>query len=229
MGRTIGFIGDIHGKFNIYTELIYKYNATIQVGDFGFLKIWKSLLDSNINPHNHKIIPGNHEDYDYILNNNPEHALSTYGMVNFHDLDFFYIRGAHSIDENSRIIGYDLWSDEELSYSNLFNAINDYENNLPNIVVTHTLPSNIINRIFPEMRLIPSKTGSTLDQLFDIYQPKLWITGHFHPITPKIKEIMGTTFVILPSYTGVQYRTDLTIDDNILKWKSLYGHNIFGD
>jgi Icc-related predicted phosphoesterase len=218
----IGFIGDIHNKPGIYLDLIKKYDATIQVGDFGLKYAWTKISDENVNSVYHKILPGNHEDYDFLLNEKSEYNLGDFGTCNFHKIKFFFVRGAYSIDDNTRIIGFDWWEQEQLSYQQQNEALDAYEKEKPDIMITHTLPSDVAENLFHNMLAIRCSTTSLFQEMFRIHKPKLWICGHFHPMSVMVRDILGTTFVIIPSYEGIKYLTTKTLDENINFFKKKY-------
>ena len=93
----ITLIGDVHGKYEKYHRILSRQEKnpyTLQIGDFGFR--YETL--KNVDHTKHLILPGNHDNYDTCYNY--RHFLSDYGyMVNFNGIDFFYYRGANSIDK----------------------------------------------------------------------------------------------------------------------------------
>ena len=63
--KNVTLIGDLHGKYKRYHEIIRekdRHPYTIQLGDFGF--DYRTL--DNVDPKNHVFIGGNHENYDKI-------------------------------------------------------------------------------------------------------------------------------------------------------------------
>ena len=136
----IKIIGDVHGKFHAYKKLIQNADASIQIGDFGFGKHWNKLIEHKINSEQHKIIPGNHDDYNnmqkkYTFNKD-------FGNVNFNGLEFFFMRGAYSVDQYRRTIGVSWWPEEELEYKELQLAMEEYSDTNPEIVITHDCPGD---------------------------------------------------------------------------------------
>ena len=55
---------------------------------------------------------GNHDNYDTIPNY--PHYLGDCGFHTLNGTEFFYLRGAYSIDRDSRTIGVDWWAQEEI-------------------------------------------------------------------------------------------------------------------
>lgn len=213
----VTMIGDIHGNFKRYKQILYKNrnNYTIQIGDFGFSEIWSKLKDNTkISAMNHKVLGGNHDDYDYIQSNIIPHYLGDYGSYLLgSNFLFYYVRGALSIDKNYRIPNISWWEQEELSYSDGFNVIDDYTKMKPKIMITHTLPDIIFDLIYYNKMYIPSRTGQLLSNLFEIHQPQLWIYGHMH--THKYRYIKGTHFIGLAEYQTLTFDTEKDIETNI--------------
>jgi Icc-related predicted phosphoesterase len=212
--RKLGIIGDIHGKFDDYLRKIHKFDATIQVGDFGFKETWEKLI-YNVDADHHKIVAGNHDDYDYIQTVKPAHNLGDFGKVHFHGLEFWFMRGAYSLDIMYRIPHISWWEQEQLGYMALEQAINNYEREKPEIVITHTIPANLVDVLFENMSDIRCATSIALEQMFEIHKPKLWIFGHFHPYKIFIREVLGCNFIALPELGALEYLSNLTIDENI--------------
>jgi hypothetical protein len=187
----ITVIGDVHGKYERYHKIIRqtaKYPYTIQLGDFGF----KYDTLKNVDHTKHIILPGNHDNY-YMCYRYP-HFLDDFGyMVNFNGVDFFYYRGAYSIDRQYRTIGIDWWEDEQVSIDQFMKARALYREVKPDLVITHDAPESIVPYLLsPGSRLYQNMTGWALNELFNIHQPKRWIFGHFH--TSWRMTINGTDF-----------------------------------
>lgn len=189
-------ISDIHGKYTQYLNLTKNQSLTIQLGDLGF--DYNPI--NHLNPNEHKRIGGNHDNYtkvnDEFIYMNSGHWLGDYGMFN----NIFFLRGAKSIDKAYRIEGKSWWKDEELSYTQLYNSIEVYQSNKPEIVITHDCPAFLCDQVsnirtFDGVLLKPSSTAHLLERLFTIHQPKLWIFGHYHKRWNT--EIKGTYFQCL--------------------------------
>jgi len=202
----VTFIGDIHRNYKRYKQILYKNrnNYTIQVGDFGFSETWSKLKnDTRVSSMQHKVLGGNHDDYDYILSHQIPHYLGDYGMYQLGPFQFFFLRGAYSIDKARRTIGIDWWEEEELTYTKCEMALKEYELAKPNIVITHTCPDVIFEQLFIGKVLNPSLTGTVLNNMFAIHQPKLWIFGHMHKSVRK--NLLGTEFICLNEYETFIY------------------------
>jgi len=176
---NITIIGDVHGKYDRYHKIIRQTEYvpySIQLGDFGF----KYETLKNVDHTKHIIIGGNHDNYD-IMNNYP-HFLNDYGyMVNFHGIDFFYYRGAYSIDRIYRTIGIDWWEKEQVDIEGFMKARELYRSIKPEIMITHDCPDFIVPEyIGSNARVYQNNTNWALSELYNIHQPKIWIHGHYH-------------------------------------------------
>jgi hypothetical protein len=191
------FIGDVHGKIDEYLKIVnekYKGHQTIQLGDMGFAESHERLLgaalDGKYDTDFHKFLPGNHDDPYYF---SAPHCLGNYGYNQ--EWDYFFIRGAKSIDRHVRTHGIDWWPEEQLSYTDLRDAIKLCEDINPGIIVTHDCPASIARKLFGYTEPKPSRTSMALDALFKKCQPPLWIFGHHHQT--KMEVINTTSFVCL--------------------------------
>jgi predicted phosphodiesterase len=200
----IRLIGDVHGHFNEYLSLAQQSQYSIQLGDFGFQY---DILDK-LNPKYHKVLGGNHDNYD-ILPFVP-HNLGNYGMSCLEDLEFFFIRGAFSIDVKYRLKHMQCgaskmwWENEELAYVELLAMIEEYKEIKPSVVLTHTAPYEIIRKIgnphilkgwgFDPNHHHP-RTQMALQECFEYHQPDIWIFGHMHQSTNLV--LNGTSFTCL--------------------------------
>lgn len=168
-------IGDVHGNHADYLELISNRRHTIQVGDFGFNYDALKEVDSNC----HKIIGGNHDNYD-IINNYP-HFLGDYGNTELDNIKFFFVRGELSVDAHLRLEGVSWWRNEELSMSQAYQAIEQYSESKPEFVISHGCPASIVEYFITNpAKIIPSRTSQILQSMFEIHQPKFWVFGHHH-------------------------------------------------
>jgi len=211
----IRLVGDVHGKFHAYKERILQedVDASIQLGDFGFAQEWYKLIRHKIDPERHKIIPGNHEDYHGIR---ADYTFGTdWGTRNFHGLDFWFIRGAYSVDVEWRTIGISWWPQEEIEYKFLEMAIEQFSDEKPEIVLAHECPGDHtgISTLMFQKNFIPNRTASALNQMWNNHKPKLWIFGHWHE--NKVYDAMGTTFICLDELDYVDYEIEEHIGNDI--------------
>lgn len=191
---SITIIGDVHGKYDRYHKIIRNnedHPYTIQLGDFGF----KYDTLKNVDHTRHIIIGGNHDNYDIC--HNYLHFCSDYGyMVNFNGIDFFYYRGAYSIDRQYRTVGVDWWEKEQVDIENFMKARELYRSIKPDIVITHDCPEFMVPQyIGGYSRIYQNITNWALNELYNIHQPKIWIHGHHH--TSKTTVYGDTKFVCL--------------------------------
>lgn len=188
----IALIGDVHGKYDRYYKIIRQkdyYPYTVQLGDFGF----KYDTVANVDPNCHKILGGNHDNYDKITS--VPHYLGDYGNYSLNGVDFFFYRGAYSIDRHYRTIGVDWWEQEELKIEDFLNARELYRKTKPRIVLSHCCPEIIIpNLLPPYSRIYQSRTDWALQELYNIHKPEFWVFGHYH-VSKTLK--MDTTFICL--------------------------------
>jgi predicted phosphodiesterase len=198
---TLRIIGDVHGRIPAYCKLANKSDMSVCVGDVGF-----HYDDITLDPVNHKIIAGNHDNYsqeDGKFYKQTKHFLGDFGFVCM-DRDFYYVRGGCSIDAKRRTIGVDYWPEEELTVGQGMACIELYEQLKPSIVITHECPTDL-SRMIGNPEILrdygfahnwTSKTAQLLQAMFDIHKPALWIFGHHHRSIKK--SIDGCEFVCLP-------------------------------
>lgn len=183
----IRFIGDVHGKFERYKKIISGCERSIQVGDLGigFISPYTNQMLSNppydkMVKNNAYFLPGNH-DNPYVSKQHSQFIKSGHIEITKNNNKIMYIGGAHSIDKAYRREGYDWWPDEELSHSELYDMVDIYSREKPDIMVTHDCPFVFFNRIHGKYaRYIPNRTGQALSAMLSMYAPKMWIFGHHH-------------------------------------------------
>lgn len=195
-------IGDVHGKFRQYQTLCKKYKYTVQVGDLGFR--YDTL---NVDTDRHKCFRGNHDST--LIDEYPGN-LGRFGHTSLNGVTFFFVGGAFSIDiivrQAQLLNGQDKtwWWQEELMPNEMFACKKLYDEVKPKIMLTHSVPTDIVRRISkPDIMEYygwgadyESKTSNFLQILFEEHQPDLWVAGHFHMDWKK--EVCGTQFVVLP-------------------------------
>lgn len=173
MGMRV--IGDVHGLYQNYLDLIANRRHSVQVGDFGFdYKVLEGL-----DPNNHKIIGGNHDNYDAIVN--CPNYLGDYGTAVVGGVKFFFVRGENSIDAHLRIEGSTWWRNEELTMEQGYAAVEAYSQAKPDIVISHGCPAGVISSfITNSLKATPSRTSQILDAMWSAHRPSWWIFGHHH-------------------------------------------------
>lgn len=178
-------IGDVHGKYLKYYNIVRYLDETIQIGDFGFGEAHE-WHHQNLNPEQHKVLFGNHDDYKYLL---APHSLGNYGIYK----DFFFIRGADSIDKALRTAYKDWWPEEEMGWEDWNNCIKMFEEIKPSVVISHECPSSVKKNVHNILER--SLTNRGLEECFERHQPDMWIYGHYHCSTTNVVE--RTTFICL--------------------------------
>lgn len=189
----ITLIGDVHGKYEKYHRILSRKEEnpyTLQIGDFGF----KYETLKNVDSTKHLIMPGNHDNYDVCYNYS--HFLGDYGYTSLNRVQFFYYRGAYSIDKQYRTIGIDWWENEQVNIENFMKARELYSNIKPDIMISHDCPDFLASMyIRPDGRMFENLTTWALGELYKVHQPKLWIHGHWHFSKTTIYE--NTKFICL--------------------------------
>ena len=175
---SITLIGDVHGKYEHYHKIVRqteRHPYTLQIGDFGF----KYDTLKNVDSTRHLILPGNHDNYDTCYNH--PHFLGDYGYTSLNRIDFFYYRGAYSIDRQYRTIGIDWWENEQVNIDQFMKARELYRSIKPEVMITHDCPQDIaLQMLEPGQRVYENITSWALQELYNIHQPKLWFYGHWH-------------------------------------------------
>jgi predicted phosphodiesterase len=193
MKDSITLIGDVHGKYKRYHEIIREKDQhpyTVQLGDFGF----KYDTLQNVDSTRHLILPGNHDNYNDCYNHS--HFLGDYGYTSLNRIEFFYYRGANSIDRQYRTIGIDWWEQEQVSIDQFMKARELYREIKPDIFLAHDCPDFMVPQyIGPHAKIYENITGWALGELYKIHQPKLFIHGHYH--VSKTTQYGDTKFVCL--------------------------------
>ena len=195
-------IGDVHGKLQEYMAICQESKFTIQVGDLGFN--YEPL--KSMHPYCHQFIGGNHDNYD-VYHKTPG-ACGDYGSPACF-ANFFFIRGAYSIDMNYRLeherrTGVkSWWKEEQLSFPEMYTAYDQYQMYMPNVMLSHSAPTEIVKLIsnpdiLRQFGLREDHTTPTqclLQSCFEFHQPRLWVFGHFH--MNALVKLGKTTFICL--------------------------------
>lgn len=179
-------IGDIHGKWNQYIDILREHRPenSVQLGDFGIgfhgedpEKVKQLKSDMNEFGDNNKFIRGNHDNLSVCKTHESWIPDATFDD----DHGIFYLGGALSIDRAIRYEGIDWWGDEELSYDELYSAIDVYEKSKPRIVLSHECPEDIIGYMMNYYKAeFQSRTRQALSSMWSIHKPELWVFGHWH-------------------------------------------------
>ena len=210
------FIGDVHGKWKHYKRIINDVDDSIQVGDLGvgfYAKRGPKVGQITDNPPhyamvrgNHRFIRGNHDNPHACTKHSQWIKDGYYDDVN----DMFFVGGALSIDKALRTENWDWWSDEELSINDLYNVMDNCLLTKPSIMITHDCPDVVSDILFLQHRFkIKSRTSQALSSIFNAWQPKLWIHGHWHIDSDTI--INGTRFICLGELSYI----DIDLNDPV--------------
>jgi hypothetical protein len=188
------FIGDVHGKWNKYKSIAETAEKSIQVGDFGIGfgedSTQTKFIDDFMADGNHRFIRGNHDNLD-VCAERPGFIADA--VV---EDDMMFVGGGLSIDKEFRTANVNWWENEELSYSEMKNAISVYDHAKPRIMVTHDAPEDIIRLMVKSYRRdYHSLTRQGFAAMFRVHQPEYWIFGHWHR-SMKF-EYGDTTFICL--------------------------------
>jgi len=198
MGLRI--IGDVHGKTDRYLEIAKGAEYSLQLGDMSISNY--DHLDG-LDPDKSVFFKGNHDNY----NVSDLHDLGDYGFRTIGGVAFFFVRGAFSVDMPSRI--YDKyqngktswWEREQLNFSEMLDCYEQYCDIKPELVITHTFPTSISNKMFGTIALKKfgfspktffCHTASLLDRMLQSHKPERYIAGHFHE--SKVLETKHTHF-----------------------------------
>ncbi len=105
--------------------------------------------------------------------------------------------------------GVSWWRDEELSLSELTDAVALYEEIKPSIIMTHDAPFGIIEQMkMPRLvngPIYPTRTTQALEAMLKIHRPAFWIFGHWH--YSRSVKLDKTTFICV----GMDSHTDITV------------------
>jgi predicted phosphodiesterase len=199
MVKIVRFIGDIHGHYKPYFELLsFSEMPTVQVGDFGFGF-------------------GRHGDADYVdayfdvIKNNEKDRFIRGNHDSTIEGSVMYVGGALSIDKQWRTEGVDWWENEELTVPRLNDMLSIYEKHKPKIMVTHDFPeffaSTVMIPAVNGSKGFPSRTRSAFDAMYEIHKPDLWIAGHWHKLVNVVVD--KTRFICIPELSFIDVDVDL--------------------
>jgi hypothetical protein len=201
-------VGDVHGKFSQYLKTVEKAEHSLCLGDFGFADSWNKLHYSSLNPESHKVLCGNHCDYDVAPRS--RFYLGDFGEATIGGVALFYIRGGISIDRTYREAERinrgprTWWSQEELNFSQMLECMKLYRKVKPSIVVSHVPAACFSKLVCPDDKILQDfgfhkgfKEATQLlgDELLKIHRPTTWFSGHLH--RSMTEEINDTKFVSL--------------------------------
>jgi predicted phosphodiesterase len=182
---SLFLIGDIHGRIDEYLKLLASLptcSRSIALGDMYLGRPGVHLPE--LLPED-KFLRGNHDD-PALCRAHPNY-LGDYGYLP--DDDLFFVSGAQTA--SWRVLGNSKYwyADEELSDSDLNEAIALYKETRPKFVISHTAPSEAAREILRDLNGsyflnkhgdVESRTSRALQEMFEAHQPSAWYFGHFH-------------------------------------------------
>lgn len=196
------FIGDVHGKYNQYKNILARTVNTIQVGDMGvgFRRTtgYRAGTFMQNPPHyamlagGHRFIRGNHDNPGVCRGHSqwiPDGAVEG---------DMMFVGGAASINKHLRIPDYTWWEDEELSYKQLDDMITVYTTTKPRVMVTHDCPeelAQVLLTIKSQLEPNGTRTRTAFQRMWSAHSPEIWVFGHWHHSFDHV--LRGTRFVCL--------------------------------
>ncbi len=199
-------VGDLHGDVKKFESLVGSHWHTVQVGDYSIEESdWKEYMDSD---HDAFIVPGNHDHWPSIPKALSDRGRNKpWGVNNVDNMarewqSFFWVSGAESTDKAHRVEGVDIWEDEQLTYSQGFQCIEDWKNSKADIVITHDCPDMLLQELHAETGK-PSLTQEILQQMWEVKKPRLWVFGHHH--IDKTMLCDRTTFVALGEGSHIDF------------------------
>ena len=202
--------GDTHGSIDIRKLTSEKFPSgnkltrsdyLIICGDFGLLwddsneeHYWLKWLDRK--PWTTLWIDGNHENYDMIKDypieewNGAEVQKITNNIIhicrgNAFQLDginFFFFGGAESHDKEYRELGKSIWEEELPTEEEIQKGREVLEkiNYKTDIVITHSMPSDIQNDIFFNKNYNINILTDFFEEIDGKLEYKMWFSGHYH-------------------------------------------------
>jgi len=138
------------------------------------------------------------------------HYLGNFGnwQIPYTKKKLFFVRGAWSIDQKYRFEHRLNWYvREQMSLQEMEKALDAYEKEKPEFVVSHTAPTIIMKHIFGENNYVVSATSRLLEMMFQVHAPKIWIFGHLH--IPFDEYIDDTHFIGLNAYPLEKWSVDI--------------------
>lgn len=202
----IRFIGDIHNDYDAYYTIANQSEYSIQLGDFGD-SAYVKLFYSNLNHNKHRVLSGNHCDYD-VAPDIP-HYLGDFGNLSLDNRSIYFVRGGLSVDRTYRN-GEHLsggkktyWTQEELNFDQMLNCMEDYDLSRAEILIAHVPPSFLIDDLHPKGHKFiqqfgfhegfQENTSLLISKLIGMHRPKVCLFGHHH--VHYVNEIDGTLYI----------------------------------
>ncbi|MEX0345841.1 MAG: hypothetical protein AB3N20_13025 [Rhizobiaceae bacterium] len=197
------FIGDVHGDFARYEQLIGETGQSVQIGDLGLgygtvgadgvVMRPDPPFDVMKRAGSHRFIRGNQDDPAMCRQSELWIADGTV------DGDVFYCGGAETARRQNRIEGVNWWPDEELSEAEFAAVHEKYLDAKPRLMVTHDCPVSIGAEILAAHDIgkpvAVTRTRKSFEAMLALHKPQIWIFGHWH--LPFDRQIGSTRFICL--------------------------------
>jgi hypothetical protein len=184
------FVGDVHGEWKMLNRAIEKIgdDDIILLGDIDIgIFVQKGFHGSTKRmayypkefPSNVKFIRGNHDNPE-VSNKHPN-CLGEYGVFEMGGHKIGYLAGGYSLDYMYRTEGVDWWRNEELPMAELYKALDLFEAEKPDVMISHEAPCSLVKTLFSGQDLYPSRTNQLLDAvLLSVKSINHWFCGHYH-------------------------------------------------
>jgi predicted phosphodiesterase len=227
----IRVIGDLHGcvkqcrydpyddnvraEQRSYVDIIKGIEYSVQLGDVSWREAYDDMKEV-ADPNYHKVIMGNHDDYEFPL----PHSLGDFGYTTHGGITFGFIRGERSIDWERRLVremaGYpkSWWKEEEFTHEQANQCI-EYFEKLGNvdIMLAHGCPHTLFDKgiITNRMKLQPSFQSQILSAVREVCKVNTWIFGHHH--NNWRMNVDGTNYICLNELCYLDIEDDGTIGE----------------
>ena len=192
-------LSDVHGNILRCQDVALKnpHCNVIQLGDLGVGFLPCEIIENL--PPNFYFFPGNHDNRKVAVSlHNCLGHFGEWGSL-ADGQGFFFVSGADSIDKESRTVGINWWFDEELTYAQGQQCIDEWAKSKTEVIISHELPQRIAEAFF--LIYDRSRTRQILDAMIEARRPKLVVFGHHHIPFHQFHE-------------GIEYR-GLKIDETI--------------
>lgn len=209
-------IGDVHGKFDRYKDVIRGVENSVQVGDMGvgffrydrfnerMIPMANPPRDTMLREGNHRYIRGNHDNPEVCMQQDlwiPDGTVEDNVM---------FVGSATSIDKMYRTENFDWWAGEELSHQDLLIVYDEYMKARPEIMVTHECPDIVADQMMKAFNRTKFSDVSNIRKAFEYmwqeHKPKLWVFGHWHVDVDF--EMLGTRFICLNELNHIDLDTE---------------------
>lgn len=203
------FIGDVHGQFSEFANIVNNSDAdiAIQCGDFG---LWTDCVPGQPLPTRYHIdlnkpvffVEGNHDNHAWLASLKTDKGVELFhnltwmprmSKCEFNGKRFLFCGGADSIDKAYRLAYYpDTWWPGEVISKEILTQVEPGE--YFDYVVAHDRPEFVTRRINPDLRII-GDSSMVLSNLYGKITTPNWVCGHWHEYSQA--GIFSTTFTTL--------------------------------